>query len=118
MTRERLFRIAAWLCLLVIVALSLVSPSMRPVTWLPHNIEHVAIFAIAGCAMGLGYPHRATYHLVGLVIFAAAIEVAQSFAPGRHARLIDFVVDSLGACAGVVVAMVITKLLRPAARES
>ena len=118
MTGQKIFRLAAWLCLATIATLSLVSPSLRPVTFLPHNVEHLTIFAIAGGAMALGYPSRATHHLISLVIFAAAIELAQSFAPGRHPRLIDFAVDSLGACAGVVAAMVITKLLRPAARQS
>jgi VanZ family protein len=30
----------------------------------------------------------------------AAIEILQLWAPGRHARLEDFVVDALAACAG------------------
>ena len=101
---------------MAIAALSLVSPKLRPVTILPHDIEHVLIFAIAGFAMALGYPHRAAHQLVGLVIFAAAIELSQFYAPGRHPRLIDFVVDALGACAGVALAALITRFIRPAAR--
>ena len=116
MTIQKAFRIAAWLCLVTIAALSVVSPKLRPVTILPHDIEHVLIFAIAGCAMALGYPHRAAHQLVGLVIFAAAIELSQFYAPGRHPRLIDFIVDAFGACAGVALAALITRLVRPAAR--
>ena len=81
--------------------LSLVAPSLRPVTFLPHNLEHAAIFALAGLAIGLGYPDRAAQHMVALVLFAAAVELAQFYAPGRHPRVSDFVVDALGACAGV-----------------
>ncbi len=116
MTAQKAFRIAAWLCLAAIAALSLVSPRLRPVTILPHDIEHVLIFALAGFAMALGYPHRAAHQLIGLVIFAAAIELSQFFVPGRHPRLIDFVIDALGACAGVALAALIARLVRPAAR--
>ncbi len=108
----RLFRICAWLCLGVIGALSLVAPSLRPVTFLPHDFEHAAIFLAAGLAIALGYPNRATPHMIGLTLFAASVELAQFYAPGRHPRVSDFVVDALGACAGVVVASMLTRLRR------
>src|SRR5690242_142172 len=97
---QTLFRIAGWLCVAAIVMLSLSSPSLRPVTRVPHNLEHLAIFVIAGAALGFGYPGRIARNMALLVIFAGAIELAQIFVPGRHARLIDFVVDGLGGCAG------------------
>jgi VanZ family protein len=34
------------------------------------------------------------------VIFSGAVEVAQLFVPGRHARLSDFIVDSISICIG------------------
>ena len=106
----RLFQAGAWLCLAAIGVLSLVAPSLRPVTFLPHDFEHVAIFSLAGLAIGLGYPNRATQHMVALTLFAAAVELAQFYAPGRHPRVSDFVVDALGAGAGVVVALMLTRL--------
>ena len=45
-----------------------------------------------------------------IVILAGAIELAQFYAPGRHPRLIDFVVDALGGCAGVGVAAFVARL--------
>ena len=45
---RRAFQIIGWLCLLAIVTLSLVSPSLRPVTRLPHDLEHAGIFAHHG----------------------------------------------------------------------
>ena len=36
--------------------------------------------------------------MVGLVIFAGAIEIAQVLIPGRHARLSDFLVDAVSMC--------------------
>jgi VanZ family protein len=109
MTARRVFQVIGWLCLAAIVVLSLVSPSLRPVTRLPHNIEHAAIFLITGFALELGYPGRVVRHMTMLVVFAAAIELAQIFVPGRHANMIDFVVDALAACAGVTLAALIVR---------
>jgi len=107
MTWQRAFQVTAWICVAAIVALSLVSPTLRPVTILPHNVEHLAIFILTGFALGLGYPGHLTRLLLLLVIFAGAIELAQFFAPGRHPRLIDFAVDAAAACAGAAVAAVV-----------
>src|SRR5205807_580899 len=118
MSGRRLFQAIGWLCVLAIIVLSLVAPSLRPVTFVPHNLEHVGIFTVAGLALGLGYPGRTAPRMAMLVIFAAAIELAQFYAPGRHPRLIDFVVDALGACAGAALAAVIMRLFaRPAERN-
>src|SRR5690349_12902474 len=116
---SRLWQAATWTFLLAIVFLSLVSPSMRPVTALPHNLEHAGIFALAGLAFGLGYPNHTLRNMIALTIFAGAIELAQLFAPGRHARWIDFAVDALAACLGVALAAVVARfsILRATPQE-
>jgi VanZ family protein len=110
MTARHGFQAAGWLLVVAIVVLSLIAPSLRPVTFLPHNLEHAAVFAIAGFAFGLGYPGRTAQHITMMVIFAGAIELAQFYAPGRHPRLIDFVVDALSGCAGVAAAALLARL--------
>ena len=110
MKMRLLIQIFAWACLAAIFALSLVAPSLRPVL-MPHAIEHAAIFALAGLAVGLGYPHHAARSMIVLTIFSAVVELAQLYAPGRHARVSDFVVDALFACAGVVFAAILSRLL-------
>jgi VanZ family protein len=95
-------RIVAWLLALAIVVLSLVPPNLRPVTDAPHDLEHLGIFAATGFAWGLGYGQRYFPVAIGLVIFAGAIEIAQLFVPGRHARLSDFIVDALATCIGLL----------------
>jgi VanZ family protein len=118
MTTRRLFQLAGWACVIAIAALSLVAPSLRPVTMLPHDLEHAAIFAITGFTLGLGYPNRIQLHMSALIIFAAVIELAQLYAPGRHARVIDFVVDALAACAGVAFAAILLRLRARTAESS
>jgi VanZ family protein len=110
MTTRRLFQFAGWACVIAIAALSLVAPSLRPVTILPHDLEHAAIFAITGSTLGLGYPNRTQHHMSALIVFAGFIELAQLYAPGRHARVIDFVVDALAACLGVAFAAISMRL--------
>jgi VanZ family protein len=110
MTARTYFRIIAWLCVITIGVLSIVAPALRPVTFLPHSLEHAAIFAAAGFAATLGYPGRATHQMSAFVLFAAAVELGQIFAPGRHARLTDFVIDALAACAGFALAQALARL--------
>src|ERR1044072_5948236 len=109
MTARGVFRMIAWVCLAAIVVLSLVSPSLRPVTILPHNLEHLAIFAITGFALGLGYPGHLVRNLALLVVFAGAIELAEFVTPGRHPRLIDFGVAAASACVGAMLAALIAR---------
>jgi VanZ family protein len=94
-------RIAAWLLLSAIAAFSLISPDYRVTTFVPHDIEHFVIFALVGLTFGLAYPSRYIAHTVALLAFTAAIELAQLWAPGRHARFSDFTVNALGLAAGL-----------------
>jgi hypothetical protein len=109
MNLTRLFQFCAWGSLAAIGALSMVSPSLRPVTALPHDVEHGAIFALAGLAVGLGYPRHALRHVIVLTAFSGAVELAQLFVPGRHARVSDFLVDAAAASAGVLLASTLAK---------
>jgi VanZ family protein len=96
----------AWLLALAIVVLSLVPPSYRPITEASHNIEHLAFFLTTGFAFCVAYPDRPFALATGLVIFCGAIELAQRWVPGRHARLSDFIVDAAATCIGLGVTCV------------
>jgi VanZ family protein len=95
-------RIAAWSLAATILVLSLVPSDLRPETGLPHKLEHLLIFAATGAAFGLGYEVKRGLLVIQLVIFAGAVEIAQLFVPGRHARLSDFLVDAVAICAGSI----------------
>ena len=110
MPARRFVKLLAWLCLAAIVVLSLVKPSLRPVTALPHNLEHAGIFALAGLAVGLGYPGHWRRNALLLTVFAGTIELAQLYAPGRHARWMDFFVDAAAACLGAALAVMVERL--------
>jgi VanZ family protein len=93
---------SAWLLIVVILGLSVVPASDRPVTGAPHNVEHFAIFALTGLAFGLGYGPHYLRQAACLVVFAGLVEVVQYWVPGRHARLSDFIVDAISACVGLL----------------
>jgi VanZ family protein len=103
---QKICRASAWLLALAIVVLSLVPPSYRPITEASHNLEHLTIFFTTGFAFGVAYPDKPFALAIGIVIFCAAIELAQRWAPGRHARLSDFIVDAAAACIGLGAAFV------------
>ena len=107
---RRIFQAAAWLLALAIVVLSLSPPSMRPTTGGGHDFEHVLIFLLTGLAFGFGYPGRGYVLVIALLAFAAAIEIAQNWVPGRHARASDFLIDAGASCVGVGLAYALSKV--------
>jgi energy-converting hydrogenase Eha subunit A len=102
-----LSRVAGWLLITAITVLSLVPPGLRPETPVPHDFEHAAIFAAAGFAFGVGYYLQLKSVAAGLLVFTAAIELAQMVVPGRHARLEDFIVDAMAMVVAVTLGAVV-----------
>ena len=48
-------KIASWTLAAAIIILSVVPPSLRPETGVPHELEHFLIYAITGFAFGIAY---------------------------------------------------------------
>jgi VanZ family protein len=105
-----LLRVSAWTLLAIIVALSFVPPAFRPVTGMPHTMEHAAIFLLTGAVFASAYRVRLIFFLAAAMAFSGCLEVFQSFVPGRHARLTDALVDAISACVGIVIASTTLRL--------
>jgi VanZ family protein len=103
----RLIRLMGWLAVSMLVVLSVVPAAERPVTPMPHSLEHFISFALAGALQYLGYAGRLVPWLLITSAFAGGIELLQLAIPGRHARFSDFVVDALAACIGVLIGFAI-----------
>ena len=97
--------------LITIVILSLVPAQYRPVTGLPRLVEHFSIFFATGLAFGVGYPQRRLFQFVALLAFTVAIELAQIFVPGRHARVSDFLIDASGVTVGLLIGFLASRQL-------
>jgi VanZ family protein len=95
-------KIAAWALTVSVVLLSVVPSRYRPEADLPHGLEHFAIWWITGIAFALAYNLTPILLATALVIFSGAVEIAQLFVPGRHARVTDFIIDALACMVGVL----------------
>jgi VanZ family protein len=98
-----LIRIFAWLLAAAVTFATLGPPGLRPHSHLGHAGEHAFAFILIGLAFGMAYAQNRLRTSIIAVILAGILELLQFWAPGRHARLEDFVVDALAACAGFIV---------------
>jgi hypothetical protein len=99
-----ILRIIAWLLTAAVTFATLGPARLRPHSALGQDGEHALAFVLVGLAFGLAYPRHRLLTAVIAVILIGVLELLQLWMPGRHARLEDFVVDALAACAGIAVA--------------
>ena len=93
-------RLSAWLLAAAVTFATLGPPVYRPHSNLGQDGEHAFAFVLVGLAFGLAYPqHRLRACAIALPMIAV-LEILQLWAPGRHARFEDFVVDAAATCAG------------------
>jgi VanZ family protein len=94
-------RIIAWLLAAAVTFATLGPPGLRPHANLGQDGEHALAFVLVGLAFGAAYPRNRLLVTVIAVAGIGLIEILQFWAPGRHARLEDFVVDALTASVGL-----------------
>jgi len=109
-----MFRLSAWLLAAAVTFATLGPPQFRPHSNLGQDGEHTLAFILIGLAFGLAYRRQRTLTAGIAVVIIGLIEILQFWAPGRHARLEDFVVDATAACAGFGMAAVLGWLTRQA----
>lgn len=104
-----LLRTAFWVAMTLVGTLSLV-----PVTELPaqaFNIwdkaQHAAGFMVLTLLGGLAYPRPQGKVLIGLLVYGALIEVAQSATGWRNGDLLDLLADATGVWLGSLVLAII-----------
>ena len=107
-----ILRLLAWGLAAAIAFATLGPASQRPHSNLGQNGEHALAFVLLGLAFGLAYARTPSRTTLLLIAYTGLIELLQFVAPGRHARMQDFVVDALAACAGLVAAR--NELILPA----
>ena len=102
-----LVRAIAWLLAAAVTFATLGPPSLRPHSDLGQDGEHALAFLLVGLAFGLAYRQRRLAVAATAVVLIGQLELMQFWAPGRHARLEDFLVDAGTACIGFVLAAAI-----------
>jgi VanZ family protein len=99
-------RFFAWLLAAAVTFATLGPPSLRPHSELGQDGEHALAFILVGLAFGLAYRNRRWTVAAVAVVLIGVLELMQFWAPGRHARLEDFLVDAATACVGFALAAI------------
>jgi VanZ family protein len=99
-----ILRLIAWALAAAVTFATLGPARLRPHAGLGQNGEHALAFVLVGLAFGLAYRGNRLLTTFVAVVMTGAIEILQFWAPGRHARLSDFIVDALAACIGLAIA--------------
>lgn len=97
-------RFFAWLLAAAVTFATLGPAGLRPHSDLGQDGEHALAFILLGLAFGLAYPRRRLLTTAIAVVLIGVLELMQFWAPGRHARLEDFLVDAGTACLGFALA--------------
>lgn len=97
-------RTIAWLLAAAVTFATLGPPGLRPHSDLGQDGEHALAFILVGLAFGLAYGRRRLLIAGAAVVLIGVLELMQFWAPGRHARLEDFLVDAATACLGFALA--------------
>lgn len=101
-----LVRLFAWLLAGAVTFATLGPPTLRPHSDFGQDGEHALAFLLVGLAFGLAYRTRRWAVAAIAVVLIGVLELMQFWAPGRHARLEDFLVDAGTACIGFALAAV------------
>ena len=109
---KTILRILAWLLIAATTFATLGPPRFRPHLNLGQDGEHALAFILVGLAFGMAYPARRRLVAAIAVVAIGALELAQLWVPGRHARLEDFIVDALAACVGFAMAAILGMAIR------
>lgn len=99
----RLFRLAAWLVLALILIVTISPIQFRPITGELADLERFAAFFLVGFLFALAYPRHWIAVLLLTIGCAGMFELLQRLAPGRHGEFADFVFKAVGAMAGVCI---------------
>jgi len=106
----RILQFTAWLLAAAVTFATLGPARYRPHSDIGHAGEHAFAFVLVGLAFGFAYSRNRTQLAAISVVLIGLLEILQLWAPGRHARLEDFVVDALAAVAGVLIAAGLDRL--------
>jgi VanZ family protein len=96
-------RLVSWALFAAIAVMTLGPVGLRPQTHFSPNFDRLAAYLFLGMSFALSYPQRRVWLLGAILVgVAAALEIGQSFVPGRDPRLIDFLFKACGAVIGLV----------------
>lgn len=97
---RRLLRAAFYLASALVFALSLMPAAALPSATIGDKAEHLIAYALLGLLGGVISERGVLRTILALAAFGIAIELLQTFSPGRSAGVLDALVDIAGVCLG------------------
>jgi VanZ family protein len=91
----------------VVAVLSLLPSTTLPPTSIGDKVEHVIAYAVLGLLRAASSERGVMRVILGLFVFGAAIEMLQTFSPGRSPDPLDVVADVAGAALGCGLAILL-----------
>ncbi|OGQ54839.1 MAG: hypothetical protein A3J24_01175 [Deltaproteobacteria bacterium RIFCSPLOWO2_02_FULL_53_8] len=101
-----------WICLLAVLALSVMHPSPHMPTTGWDKTNHLLAFAVLALLGCRAHPDRSALVLALLLAYGGLIELLQSLTSDRFAELADLLADGVGLCLGWGVARLLNRLGR------
>jgi len=118
MVRIALLRLVAWLLTAIVTFVTLGTEGVRPHPVLGQQGDHALAFLLVGILFALAYPQRRWTASAVAVVLIGLLEIMQLWAPGRHARFEDFVVDALSACVGLALTAAAARMIAHVGQDS
>lgn len=113
MVRLRHLAVVAFAVAVVAVVFLSVTPRPLPTSGplLSDKVQHLAAYAVLAVLGGFGFAAGRRIGRVALALFAlgVAMEIVQSFVPGRFAGLDDVVANSTGILIGCGLALIVNR---------
>jgi VanZ family protein len=116
---SKVFRIAAWSCVVLLAVLSWLPAEDMVRTTLNGRIEHFTAYMGTMLLVGAAHAHRlGLSRLIAILItYAGVLELGQNLSPGWHSSVFDFAASLFGVVAGAIAFQLVQALLRDAAIE-
>lgn len=106
------WRLPFWICLVAVLVLSLLPPSINMPSTGWDKFNHALAFGVLALLSSRAYPNHCLRLLVLLLAYGGLIEVLQSFTTYRLAEWADLLADGIGLIAAMLLMKLVAMLLR------
>lgn len=109
------FLIFSWAVVILVAAVSLVPGNLRPHLLFSSKLEHVVAYAFVAAVLSIGIKRPLHLLAIGILLpaYAAALECAQLWVPGRDPKLIDVAAGAVGSSLAVASVFLIKRFAAP-----
>lgn len=96
-------RLLFWVAVVVLFYLALMpADDVEPIMLVSDKLAHFIAFLGLGIMGTWSYPQSKLWIVLGLILYGAIIEVAQSLTASRAAEWADFIADSFGVLCSLI----------------